>query len=1046
MKKVLGVFVVISIIISLLAGLAFSTINASNTDPIIEQAKLARENYIKSNLKLPDKSNLPGKGLTAPTDGPIIPEDVKNTELYKSGWIKVSVDADGASLTEYAISKGKTTKNIDKNEAKVYVNTLKVDHSYLKNIVSANGIGMRDVKDLFVAYNGFSAEVQVKDLNKLISTFGANRVHVATLYKITDEYSNALIGADTVWTDPGVDGEGMYVGILDTGVDYTHPDLGGNGTDQGFPTAKVVAGYSFEEDNPDPMDCNGHGTHVAGIIAADGAVQGVAPKAKIVFAKIVLGCEGSAWDTTIAEAFDYMADPDNLDDEPEGTHPPVASVNMSFGADSGFVDPNAPDQKAIENCISNGIIISLSAGNDYDSYTYNFGYYPFFPDYATVGSPAVTPNAIAVGASWNTVGKYVGYKVGDTDTHYGYTVAADGGPDPTTVFGLTQDIPYVYCGLGTPAEITAAGNISGKIALITRGLSPDKTTSSFHDKAYNAQVAGAIGVIIYNDGANANRVDLMGITVAGAPPITIPVVFSNYTQGNDLMMHQSSYKTVRFDGAITEVPISLADKMVDFSSWGPPPDLSFKPDITAPGGAIWSTVPVAMGSYANYSGTSMAAPHIAACAALLMEEHPDWTPKQVKIALMNTAELLTDPMSGLPYSPHLMGTGRVNVYNALKNNVTLTEALSKKPYVALGDIPNYKKTPIKFTLQLSNNGNSDVTYSISSTAQNTYFYLYSNSLGNIISTQPSGSIPVPAGKTKTVVVTIDARGVEDWNGWPYIEGFVSFTPQGSGVPLHIPYMGFLGNWNDFNEANWQFNPVIDPPADNPLTFTGIATWPEWYDGTDWYLTGVDFYGNFDRNTIAFNPFYYYLEADLWLLRNAENLTISITDPHGKVINTIDSVDQLYKMNWYSYNPYTGYPWLWDGTVLNKSKHGSMEPVADGLYHLVYTATAPKQFDKGSFDQPQVIDFPVMLDTQNPTVTITGQTNNGDGTSTITWSTADPAPSSGIWGYAVVINDDFSNINWVPPTENSYNVPNGSLVYVFAFDNANNLGNVTTTAP
>jgi lactocepin len=1029
MKKFLGVFVIISIIISLLAGLAISSINASDTDPIVQQAKLARENYIKSNLKLPDKSTLPGKGIKAPTDGPIILEDVKNTELYKSGWIKVSIDADGAPLAEYAISKGKTTKNIDKNEAKAYVNTLKAAHSYLKNAVSANGIGMRNVKDMFIAYNGFSAEVQVQDLDKLFNTFGFNRVHVATLYKITDEYSNALIGADTVWTDPGVDGEGMYVGILDTGVDYTHPNLGGKPGIK-FPTAKIPAGYDFGDLDANPMDCNSHGTHVAGIIAANGAVKGVAPEAKIVFAKIVEGCEGSAWDTTIAEAFDYMADPENLDEGPEGTHPPVVSINMSFGADSGFVDPYAPDQQAIENCISNGIVVSLSAGNGYDSY-YNYGYYPFFPDYATIGSPAVTPNSIAVGASWNHMSRYPALTETTTNVNYVYTVGGDS-PNPIDVLKKSAGYKYVYCGLGGSLG-DFPSDVKNNIALIQRG------GFNFSVKIHNAALAKAKGVIIFNheDGGDS----LINMNTAGE---TLPSVFIGHSAGVALLNLGSSGRVV-FNKLYVDVPDPV-NTMVDFSSWGPPPDLSFKPDITAPGGGIWSTIPVSMGSYANYSGTSMAAPHIAACAALLMEEHPDWTPKQVKIALMNTAELITDPMSGLPYSPHLMGAGRVNVYNALYNDVTLTDS-SGNPYVALGDIPDYKTNPISFTLTLTNNDSSDITYNISATAQTTHFYLNSISLGNIVSTNLSGSITVPTGNTRTVVVTIDARGIVDWTGWPYLEGFIKFIPtSGSNVALHIPYMGFLGNWNDFNEVDWQFNPIMDPPADDPMNFATFwfsetyntlvpVTWPETTDGTDWYSTGIDFNGELDRNAIAFNPNYYYLEADLWLLRNAENLNIYITG-----IKTIDTAYQLYKMGWYSYDPYTGKPWWWDGI------DSSDTLVADGTYHLVYTATAPKQFDKGSFDPPQVIDFPVMVDTQDPTVTITGATNNGGGTATITWSILDPAPSSGIWGYAVVINSDFVNANWVPPTENSFNMPSGSLVQVFAFDNANNVGYAITTAP
>ncbi len=1031
MRKFLGFFAVTAIIISLIAGITLPKVTAVNGEEPFEIAELqkARLDYMRSSIKLPDAANLPGKGIQTQTDGVIIPDNIKNTELFKSGWLTVSISCDGASLAEYATSKGKNIKNIDNSEAKNYINALKSAHSYLKSAVFSSGIGMRNVKDMYIAYNGFSAEIPVQELDRLVNTLGPSRVHVATLYKITDEYSNSIIGASTAWTDPGVDGTGMYVGVVDTGVDYNHPDLGGGWGN------KVVAGYDFGDSDPDPMDLNGHGTHVSGIIAADGEIQGVAPKAKIVIAKIVSGGEGFALDTTIAEAFDYMADPDNIDFGSEGSHPPVASVNMSFGADSGFVDPNAPDQKAIENCIANGIVVSLSAGNAYHSY-YDFGYSPFFPDYATAGSPAVTHNAIAVGASWNSVGRYEGYKVGSTGMHYGYTVASDGGPAPTEVFGPSQDLPYVYCGLGSPSEIPV--EVTGKIALIKRG------TYTFYYKAYNAQEAGAIGVIIYNDGTNINRMDLMGITVKGSPPVTIPVVFSNYPQGNDLRINQSSYQTVCFDGTTAEVPIYLADKMVDFSSWGTPPDLSFKPDITAPGGAIWSTVPVSMGSYANYSGTSMAAPHVAACAALLLEAHPDWTPEQIKIALMNTADLLIEPSTGLPYSPHLVGAGRVNVYNALQNSVTLKDAYGK-PYVALGDIPDYNVKPITFSLNLANNGSSSVVYNVSGTAQTTNFNLTSMSLGNIISINPS-VINVPAGQTVSVNVEINAKHIKDWTGWPYIEGFVSFNPQGAGFALHIPYMGFLGNWNDFNEKDWQFNPIIDPPADDPLNFAsdylyGLpVTWPEVYDGAHWYFTGIDFYGNLDRNAIAFNPSDYMLEANLWLLRNADILNVSIMKSPGIYLKDIETAYQLYKMNWYSYDPYTGEPWWWDGTDSNGI------PVSDGKYQLVLSATAPKQFDKSTYDPPQTIAFDVMIDRVAPVISVTNIKANKDGTARIMWAAYDPGVASGVWGYLVRYSTDGYLYHWVSPKDNSFTVPSGSRVYVYVFDNANNVSRIGPVVP
>jgi len=225
--------------------------------------------------------------------------------------------------------------------------------------------GLANLQRTSILVNTITATVAKAQFAALVQAVGAANVHIARTYTIDDSHSNPLIGSGPtgVWSDPGVDGTGMYVGVVDTGVDYKHPDLGGSPTST-FPTDKVVAGWDFGDGDSDPMDTNGHGTHVSGIIAADGEdLKGVAPKAKIVFAKIVEGGTGSASSETIMHAFEYMADPNNLDSGPEGTHPAVASINMSFGSVAAWSDPTDPEQMAIQACVDNGIVVSLSAGN-----------------------------------------------------------------------------------------------------------------------------------------------------------------------------------------------------------------------------------------------------------------------------------------------------------------------------------------------------------------------------------------------------------------------------------------------------------------------------------------------------------------------------------------------------------------------------------------------------------------------------------------------------------------------------------------------------------
>jgi lactocepin len=1073
MKKTLSLIIAVMMVFSLLAGFGNVSLAKADDGPttqqLVEAVLKAKADHLKEVSKIPDGGKKPAelkdKIPAVEIDGVPILKDVAEAKHIKSGddFIEIAVDLPDKPLLTYAKEHNLTLKQA----ANKKLASMKSTHEKLKNKLLSIGVELKDIHDMYVAYNGIAFNTRVKDIKKMYEDFGRDKdiariyndgfkktyIHIEHLYKPVLDNSVPLIGSGSsgVWSDPGVDGTGMYVGVVDTGIDYTHPDFGGH-PGISFPTTKVPAGYDFGDNDPDPMDCQGHGTHVSGIIAADGAVKGVAPKAKIVFAKIVPGCTGSASNIVIAEAFDYMADPTNVDGGPEGTHPPVASVNMSFGADYGFVDSTEPDQQAIEACIASGIPVALAAGNAYWSY-YDFGYYPFFPDYASIGSPAVTPNCMAVGASWNTSSRYPALTELSSSANYAYTVGAES-PDPVTALGNNggAGYEYVYCGLGgSPSDFPAS--VAGKIALIQRG------SYYFETKINNAAAAGAIGAIIFNSASGGDSFTTMEMGSA-----TLPSVFIGHSAGEALLAKAQAPDgdgtgRVAFNASTYVDVADPVDTMVNFSSWGPPPDLSFKPDITAPGGGIWSTVPVAQGSYANFSGTSMASPHVAACMALVKEAHSTWTPDQIKTALMNTSKIIIDPAYGAPYSPHLIGAGRVDVYNAVHTDATVVNKADGKPYVALGEIPDYRTNPVTFTVTLTNNGSSAVTYNISSTVQTTYFDLgsvYLNWFGAAISSNPSNTVTVPAGSIKYVTVTIDATNVPDWSGWPYLEGFVTFTPQGTtndpgGVPagqIHIPYMGFLGKWNDFNENDWQFNPVMDPRADDPMNFMSWlfdepVTWPWVTDGPYGYnYAGVDFDGNLDENAIAFNPNSAYLEADVGLLRNAQNLTINISQ-NGANIKTIDSIDELpknpvdwYGWYWYYSDPVTGAPWWWDGT------DGCGTPTEDGKYSLDLLATAPKIFNKTSYDDPQVISFPVSVDRVPPTTAVTAKTN-ADGSVTLNWTVSDAAPSSGIWGFGLVLGDDLSNVILLPPDTTSYTVssmPAGPHPFrVMAIDNANNVG-------
>ncbi|MGC1241065.1 MAG: S8 family serine peptidase [Chryseosolibacter sp.] len=225
-------------------------------------------------------------------------------------------------------------------------------------------------------FNGFAitaSQAVAEDIRKL--SYVA-RVTEDQKVEASHSENNALIRAPQVWQDFGVTGKNITIGILDTGIDYNHPDLG-----QGFgPSYKVSSGYDFVNNDSDPMDDHGHGTHVAGIAAANGvSFKGVAPDAKLVAYK-VLNQYGFGYDSWILAAIERCADPD----QDPATDDAIDVVNMSLGR---VPDPEEPLSEAVNNAIAKGVVFSIAAGNR--------------GDYLTIDAPGTAENAITVGATDN---------------------------------------------------------------------------------------------------------------------------------------------------------------------------------------------------------------------------------------------------------------------------------------------------------------------------------------------------------------------------------------------------------------------------------------------------------------------------------------------------------------------------------------------------------------------------------------------------------------------------------------------------------------------
>jgi hypothetical protein len=228
-------------------------------------------------------------------------------------------------------------------------------------------------KEFKRTFSGLATRLKRKVIDKLRSHPKVKKIHPDPEVKIILEDSIPLLGVDEFWKTYGAKGEGMEVAVIDTGIDYMHTDLGG-GFGDGY---KVVKGYDFHNDDPDPMDDHGHGTHVAGIIAANGSIVGVAPEAKL-HAYKVLSEKGLGYGSTVISGIERAVDPD----QDPSTDDAVDVMNLSLGG-PGY--PDDPLSCAIDNATDAGVICVVAAGN-------SSGYF-------TIGSPACARKALTVGAS-----------------------------------------------------------------------------------------------------------------------------------------------------------------------------------------------------------------------------------------------------------------------------------------------------------------------------------------------------------------------------------------------------------------------------------------------------------------------------------------------------------------------------------------------------------------------------------------------------------------------------------------------------------------------
>jgi minor extracellular serine protease Vpr len=626
--------------------------------------------------------------------------------------------------------------------------------------------------DYHGVWNGYALRLEnPNDINSLSKLGSVKTVYPVELVFLTEdpEMEDTQMASAVTMTDVdfvqqqfGLSGAGIRVAVIDTGVDYHHPDLGGCFG----PGCKVQFGYDFVGDsfNPqngtgpqpdnDPDDPKGHGTHVAGIIGANGIVLGVAPQVTLGAYKI-FGVEGSSHsDITVAALERAYVDGADV-------------INASLGSAFGW--PTGPHAEAIDNLVQAGSVVIASAGNNDEL------------GLQAVSNVGAIDAAISV-ASFDTERIQFRTAVTSLSSDVLLHMPFWGSASPSPAFESGQ---YRLQGT-TPRQACdplPSGSLTGRVAMIRKGR------CSYQIKAEHAQDAGAVALLIYH--TRSGR--FFDSYLNGATGITIPVSAISGADGNALhsALTAGSTVTVTFQSALGFEDHARSAKISSFSSHGPTAALSIKPDIGAPGGRIHSTYPIEKGSYATIQGTSMATPHIAGIAALLKEAQPAMTPLDIKRRLQNTAQPQTAHSSravdGFLDSVHLQGAGLVNARWALSTPVAIEPSA-----ISFGE---FEGGPLVQTLTFTNTSSSalvlDLTHlpSLSSTEVPSSEDVTAEAAS--IQLSPA-QITLLAGASSQVSVQVQAPS--QLADHAIFGGYIVATVMQSQEKLHVPYLGFKGDY------------------------------------------------------------------------------------------------------------------------------------------------------------------------------------------------------------------------------------------------------------
>lgn len=712
------------------------------------------------------------------------------------------------SVATHARAAGKQRLDLAAPDSQAYAGRLRESQRGFADRMRRVAPGARVSAEYRTVLNGMAVRMSGAEAAKVRQLPGVVGVTPDVPYKLDMFSTPEQISAPALWQQVGGQsraGEGVKVAIIDSGIfvrkaaDGSYAgnpcfDDKGYRAPRGYPKGDtrftnnkvIVARAYFRPDDPPiageetPIqgtnNASPHGTHVAGTVAcnagtkvnfqgAEVTISGVAPRAYLMNYRVFYPSRSSD-DFQTGNA--YVAELVQAIEDAVADGADVISNSWSSSYQNTFAWPD-PMVQAAEAAVDAGVTMVFANSNS-------------GPDTATTGAPANSPKVIGVGAVTKnaTIVPGVVDVTAPAPVPAALTNLAVGpagfGPQLTTPLGPAGYVPAqavasngssLGCSLAGDVSPFPAGSLTGKIVLIERG------TCEFSSKVFNAQRGGAVAALIYNAAANGDNLQSMGPGLH-ADEVTIPSWFMRRSDGLAMVEFSTT------SGGAAEARFSYApqsatnagDVMAAFSSRGPTQEKLLKPDLVAPGVDVVSAgygsgaYPGPFTGFGSVSGTSMAAPHVAGAAALLLQRHPRWTPEQVKSALMNTAnqDVFLDTTRSTRAGVLDQGAGRIDLAKAANPGLTLSPQSLSGGEVTAG-------SSRWFTIRASDVGGSG-TWDVSATATS-----------GVTVSLSTGAIKVRHGKPASVSVRLAVPATAAPGDY---QGEVVLTRRGGGGRLHVP--------------------------------------------------------------------------------------------------------------------------------------------------------------------------------------------------------------------------------------------------------------------